>query len=423
MSVAKSVSVDMGTLMSVHFDDRMQGVESVEIADTVAIVGARRSSGNPSLAPNVGCANIGESFPGTHPPTAQGYTSLGNAASGMIPSMALGRYSDPDDIVQDRFWTNTVRRRRDVDSDSDLSIPEFDSRSEYDRYFAERDTRRESNAMVSASAQVTPHTWTPMVPDPSQLGPYLLSNIGTPPFKKPKTPPPRAVITTTEMYMRHTSQDVVATAQRGHRRSSSSSTSTGSRIPGPPQTSPRSSVQQWLDALDTQVPPPPTPVIPTSQPVSMYSGVTTSMPLGYCASQMAAQRVRSSRQSQTSRRSRLSNTSATVIQGMMDFSTQMSNNITHLADGIKVDAAHREDAMHHESLAREQCHRIQANEWDKIQRDEALESEKLLKQEALERDKMQKQEATEWRREAVLREERVRADALASDELRVRSQA
>ena len=193
-----------------------------------------------------------------------------------------------------------------------------------------------------------------MVPDPSQLGPYLLSDIGTPPsqFKKPKTPPPRAVVTTTEMYMRHTSQDVVTTAQRGHRRSLSSSTSTGSRIPGLPQTSPRSSVQQWLDALDTQVPPPPTPVIPTLQPVSMYSGVTTFMPLGYSASQMSAQRMRSSRQSQTSRRLRLSNTSATVMQGMMDFSTQMSNNITYLADGIRIDAAHREDAMHHESLAR-----------------------------------------------------------------------
>jgi len=212
--------------------------------------------------------------------------------------------------------------------------------------------------------------------------------------------------------MRHTSQDVVVTSQRGHRRSSSSSTSTGSRIPGPPQTSPRSSVQQWLDALDTQAPPPPTPVIPTSQPVSMYSGVTTSIPLGYSASQMAAQRVHSSRQSQMSRRSRLSNTSATVMQGMMDFSTQMSNNITHLADGIRVDAANREDAMRHESLAHEQCHQIQANERDRIQRDEALEREKLLKQ-----------EATEWRREAALREERVRADALAREELRVRSQA
>ena len=140
----------------------------------------------------------------------------------------------------DRFWTRTVRRSRDVDSVSDLSIPEFDSRLEYDRYFAERESRRESSAMVSASAQVTPHTWTPKVSDPSQLGPYLLSDIGTPPsqFKKPKTPPPRAVVTTTEMYMRHTSLDVVVTSQRGHRRSSSSSTSTGSRIPGPPQISP-----------------------------------------------------------------------------------------------------------------------------------------------------------------------------------------
>jgi len=116
----------------------------------------------------------------------------------------------------------------------------------------------------------------------------------------------------------------MVTSPTGHRRSSSSSTSTGSWIPGPPQTSPRSSVQQWLDALDTPAPPPPTPVILPSQPVFMYSGVTSSMPLGYSASQMAPQRVRSSRHSQTSRRSRFSTTSATVIQGMMDFSTQMS---------------------------------------------------------------------------------------------------
>jgi len=265
MSVARSVSVEMGTSMSIDFDDRTREIQDVatrsELDDTVGVARFQ----NPSLAPNVGSAKLGESTtgthpltalgranlcespPGTHPLTAQGYTSLGDTAPGMIPSMALGRYTESDDIVQDRFWTSTVRRSRNVDSVSDLSIPEFDSRSEYDLYFVERDTRRESSAMVSASTQVTPHTWTLMVPDLLQLGPHLLSDIGTPPFKKPKTPPPRAVVTTTEMYMRHTSQDVVATAQRGHRRSSSSSTSTGSRIPGPPQTSPRSSVQQgWM---------------------------------------------------------------------------------------------------------------------------------------------------------------------------------
>jgi len=166
------------------------------------------------------------------------------------------------------------------------------------------------------------------------------------------------------MYMRHTSQDVTVTSPPGHRRYSSSSTSTDPRLPPAPQTSPRSSVQLWFDALDTQAPPPPTPVIPASQPVSMYSGVTSSMPLGYSAAQMAPQRVRSSRHSQMSRRSRFSTTSATVIQGMMDFSTQMSNNITHLAEGVRVDAVNREEAMcqeaqvaRHESLAREQCHR------------------------------------------------------------------
>jgi len=294
----------------------------------------------------------------------------------------------------------------------------------------------------------------------SSSDPYLVP----PQFKKPRTPPPRTVVATTrtEMYMRHTSQDVTVTSPTpGLRRRhvSSSSTSSGSRIPGPPQTSPRSSVQQWLDALDTQVPPPPTPVIPVSQPVSLHSGVTSSMPLGYSASQMAAQRVRSSRHSQSSRRARFSTTSATVIQGMMDFSSQMTNNIAHLSEGVRVDAAHREDAMRHESLAREQCHRIQAGEreraqreealardrvqrkealeQDKLQKQEALERERMLKQEAMElrqeairvgqeaseRDKAQKQEALECRREVALREERMRADMLATEELRVRFQA
>jgi len=156
MSVAKSVSVDPGTAMSVDFDDHTR-----EIRDTAAMsefadppIGAARRFRNPSLAPNVGHANIGESSPGTHPLTAQGYTSLGDTASGMIPSMALERYTDSDDIAQDRFWTRTVRRSRDVDYVSDLSIPEFDSRSEYDRYFAEQET----SATVSASTQLRPHT-------------------------------------------------------------------------------------------------------------------------------------------------------------------------------------------------------------------------------------------------------------------------
>jgi len=52
------------------------------------------------------------------------------------------------------------------------------------------------------------HTPGPLASDPSQLGPYLLSDIGIPPsqFKKPKTPPPRTVVATTrmEMYTRHT---------------------------------------------------------------------------------------------------------------------------------------------------------------------------------------------------------------------------
>jgi len=122
-----------------------------------------------------------------------------------------------------------------------------------------------------------------------------------------------------------------------------------------------------------------------------------------------------------SRRSRLSKTSATVIQGMLDFSTQMSNNITYLADGIRVDADHRKDAMCHESLAREQCHRIQANQRDRIQRDEALEREKLQKQEILEREKISKQEAPErdkaQKQEALERDKAQKHEALERDKM------
>jgi len=40
-------------------------------------------------------------------------------------------------LLRTGFGPVVVRRSRVVDSVSDLSIPEFDSRSEYDRYFAE----------------------------------------------------------------------------------------------------------------------------------------------------------------------------------------------------------------------------------------------------------------------------------------------
>jgi len=34
---------------------------------------------------------------------------------------------------------------------------------------------------------------------------------------------------------------------------------------------------------------------------------------------------------------------------MMDFSTQISNNITHVAEGVRVDAVNREEAMRQEA--------------------------------------------------------------------------
>jgi len=414
------LSLCLSTLvrLSVEFDDRAREIDATTTSAATSESATNNPIGagyfrSPSLAPNVGP------------------TSLGDTASGWFPLMALGRYTDPDDsVAQDRFWIRASKRDRGVDSGSDFSFTEFDSRSALDRYFVEEGIRRGSGATASVDVQVGPSHWTWRHPSPVQGGPHPLSDPSQlpPQFKKPKTPPPRTVVVTTriEMYMRHTSQDVMVTSPTGHRRSSSSSTSTGSQIPGLPLPSPRSSVQQWLDgdALDTPAPPPLTPVILPSQPVSMYSGVTSSMPLGYSASQMAPQRVRSSCHSQTSRRSRFSTTSATVIQGMMDFSTQMSNNIAHLAEGVRVDAANREEAMRqeaqmsrHESLAREQCHRQQATERERVQREEAVERDKLQKQETLEWERMLREEAAIREEKAALREEKMRADALAREEL------
>ena len=140
-----------------------------------------------------------------------------------------------DDTAQDRFWTSYTRESHDVGSVSDLSMSDFDTRSEYDRYFAEAGTRRDS-AVASAGAQVGPSPWTsatqgftqgvPRSSDPSLVPPH---------FKKSRTPPPRIVVATTrtEMYMRHTSQDVTVTSptpELRRRHASSSSTSSGSRL-------------------------------------------------------------------------------------------------------------------------------------------------------------------------------------------------
>jgi len=95
MSVATSKSVDLGTSMSVDFDDRARVIQDATAATSSSAtdnpIGAWYFR-NPSLAPNVGHASLGDSASGTHPLMAQGFTSLGDTASGGFPLTALGWY-------------------------------------------------------------------------------------------------------------------------------------------------------------------------------------------------------------------------------------------------------------------------------------------------------------------------------------------
>ena len=86
-SDAVSMSVDLGTSMSIDFDDRIREIQNPLTSDDV--VGAY-SFLNPSLAP------------------IMGPTSLGDTASVGFSLTALGRYTEHDDSlarVQDQFWT------------------------------------------------------------------------------------------------------------------------------------------------------------------------------------------------------------------------------------------------------------------------------------------------------------------------------
>jgi len=92
MSVARSVSVDLGTSTQVDFDDRMREIQNVATSEIDVTVGAGAARfRNPLLAPNVGRANIDKSVPGTHPLTVLGHASLGDTAPGAHPLTALGR--------------------------------------------------------------------------------------------------------------------------------------------------------------------------------------------------------------------------------------------------------------------------------------------------------------------------------------------
>ena len=155
--------------------------------------------------------------------------------------------------------------------------------------------------------------------------------------------------TRTDVTLRQTTHE--APMAHDHRSSSRSSTSqprtrmaTGYALS---QSSPHSSVQEWLQQVRPGAPP--TPTMVTSQAVS-------ELPIGATASVFAPQRSRSSRHSHGTRYSRHSSRPSVAME-VLDFTSKVTDNLLKVAESFRIDAANREEAQKYEALAREQCQR------------------------------------------------------------------
>ena len=196
----------------------------------------------------------------------------------------------------------------------------------------------------------------------------------TPVFKMPRLPAPRMVVTEmsttqSDVTLRHTTWPMAH-----DRRSSSHSSTSQPRIRMATgyalgQSSPHSSVQEWLQQVRLGAPPP-TPTVVTSQAVS-------ELPMGATASVLAPQRSRSSRHSHGTRYSRLSSRPSMAME-VLDFTSKVTDNLLRVAESFRIDAANREEAQKQEDLAQEQCQRQYAER----QRLQAEEKEEKLRLEA-----------------------------------------
>ena len=178
------------------------------------------------------------------------------------------------------------------------------------------------------------------------------------------------------------------------------------------QSSPHSSIQEWLQQVRPSALPP-TPTVVTSQAVS-------KLPIGATASVLAPQRSRSSRHSHGGTRYSRHSSRPSVAMEVLDFTSKVTDNLLRVAESFRIDAANREKAQKHEALVREQCQ----CQYAERQRQQAEEKEKILRQEANEWEQTLAREALEWEQEAAKREQNLlKYAALCEERMQKEAQA
>jgi len=105
------------------------------------------------------------------------------------------------------------------------------------------------------------------------------------------------------------------------------------------QSSPHSSVQEWLQQVR--------PGAPTPTPTMVMSQAVSELPIGATAFVLAPQRSRSSRHSHGTRYS-LHSSRPPMVMEVLDFTSKVTDNLLRVAESFRIDAANREEAQKHE---------------------------------------------------------------------------
>ena len=160
-----------------------------------------------------------------------------------------------------------------------------------------------------------------------------------------------------------------------------------------PQSSPHTSVREWLQTSGTAAPPP----SPAESVSSSSSELQQAFASGAEAAMVMPPPARSSRMSRTCRRS----VASSLAMEIFGFSKEMTSHVAHMAGQMQTEAKHREEAQQVEAKRREKAQRAEAERRKEAQREEA----RAQRAEAERREEVLRVEARKCEELAVTREQ------------------